>query len=255
MPTVAVAGNHEYDVDRRSAAARRAAGGGRAPHGLATRWPHRFEFPRNGPESLHESAPETVYWFDFQGVRFVSLNSMEDFATQADWLREVLAENPNRWTIVSHHHPVFSASGDRDNPELRAAWQPVYDQYRVDLVLQGHDHGYARTGLRTYQNVATGAHVRDGRSGTVYVVSVSGPKMYDRNQASFARRAEDTQLYQLIRVDGDRLCYEARTATGTLYDAFTLVKRDGQPNELVRQVPDTPERLRPATRAGSETEG
>ena len=37
--------------------------------------------------------------------------------------------------------------------------------------------------------------------------------------------AEDTQLFQVIRIDGARLRYEARTATGRLYDAFEL--RDG----------------------------
>jgi hypothetical protein len=37
--------------------------------------------------------------------------------------------------------------------------------------------------------------------------------------------------------------YEARTATGELYDAFTLVKRPSGKNELIEQVPETPEAL------------
>ena len=39
------------------------------------------------------------------------------------------------------------------------------------------------------------------------------------------RAAENTQLYQIITVDGDELRFEARTATGELYDAFRLNKR------------------------------
>ena len=35
-----------------------------------------------------------------------------------------------------------------------------------------------------------------------------------------------TQLFQLITVDGDKLSYESYTATGELYDAFDLIKRD-----------------------------
>jgi hypothetical protein len=35
--------------------------------------------------------------------------------------------------------------------------------------------------------------------------------------------------------------YEARLATGELYDAFKLKKRAGQPNELIEKVPDTEE--------------
>ena len=80
--------------------------------------------------------------------------------------------------------------------------------------------------------------------GTVYVVSVSGPKQYGRNDFAFARRAEDTQLYQIISIDGDELRYQARTATGTLYDAFTLRKQANKANALINQIPDTPENRR-----------
>ncbi len=74
--------------------------------------------------------------------------------------------------------------------------------------------------------------------------------MYDRNDFKFVRRAEDTQLYQIISVDGDVLQYDARTATGAQYDAFTLKKREGQVNELIERIPDTPERERPESKAG-----
>ena len=58
-----------------------------------------------------------------------------------------------------------------------------------------------------------------------------------------ARAAENTQLYQIISIDGDALRYEARTATGELYDAFRLKKRAGERNELIDEIPETPERL------------
>jgi hypothetical protein len=49
----------------------------------------------------------------------------------------------------------------------------------------------------------------------------------------------------VIHVDGDQMRYQAHTATGRLYDAFTLQKQAGQPNQLIEQVPDTPENIRP----------
>ena len=89
-------------------------------------------------------------------------------------------------------------------------------------------------------------NVKDTFSGTVYVVSVSGPKMYTLQRHPFMpRQAENTQLYQIIHVDGDRLSFEAYTATGELYDAFTLNRQSDGTNTLVEQIPDTPERLRP----------
>jgi hypothetical protein len=108
-------------------------------------------------------------------------------------------------------------------------------------VLQGHDHSYARS------NLITGVNAQAGGSGTVYVVSVSGPKMYELKPSDeqwWVRAAEDTQLYQVIRIDGDRLSYESHTARGHVYDAFELVKHEGAPNELIDRAPGTAEHRR-----------
>lgn len=141
------------------------------------------------------------------------------------------------------HHPIYSSAKNRDNVEIRDNWQPIFDKYKVDIVLQGHDHTYARSRL---VNHATGVTVK-GEYGTVYVVSVSGPKMYDIGKPTrdeFERVAEDTQLFQIITIDGNELRYQARTATGQPYDGFTLVKQAGAANQLIEQVPNTPVRLR-----------
>ena len=69
--------------------------------------------------------------------------------------------------------------------------------------------------------------------------------MYNLNRKPFlTRAAEDTQLYQIIHVEGDTLRYEARTAIGEVYDSFTLKKAHGQINELTVEAPTMPERLR-----------
>ncbi|MCA9074661.1 MAG: phytase [Planctomycetaceae bacterium] len=240
MPCIAVPGNHEYPRVTDAAT-------GAETRELTQYWQRTFAFPENGPER----AREAVYWMDYQGTRFVAMNSNEDWESQAEWLDGVLADNPNRWTLITFHHPIYSSKAGRDNPVLRDLWQPIFDKYKVDLVLTGHDHTYARSRLMTHQseqNVATGVRKQSEESGTVYVVSVSGPKMYDLGRRPFMRRAaEDTQLYQIITIDGDELRYEARTATGRPYDAFTLKKRDGQANELVDRIPDTPENRREQT--------
>jgi hypothetical protein len=61
------------------------------------------------------------------------------------------------------------------------------------------------------------------------------------------RAAENTQLFQVIRIDGDRLTFESRTPTGLLYDAFELRKRANGPNELINVDTSTPERLETKT--------
>lgn len=231
IPSIVVPGNHEYF--------------GRSllgPAQLSRHWRPQFALPLNGPEKFHES----TYWIDYQGVRFVALNSNLWPDEQAPWLEKVLSTNPQRWTIVTFHHPIFSAARNRDNPVLREAWKPLFDKYHVDLVLQGHDHTYTRSGLVGTQNANTGVSGQH-ESGTVYVVSVSGPKMYALGanlRDSLPRVAEDTQLFQVISIQGDELTYQAKTATGRLYDKFLLKKSPGKSNVLVEMVPETPLRLR-----------
>lgn len=246
MPCIATPGNHEYEGTmplNRLLRRKRADN----PPELSRHWRPSFAFPENGPEGLEE----TAYWLDYQGVRIISLNSNERIEDQAGWLEDVLASNPNRWTIVTFHHPVYSMNPARDNVEVRNAWQPLFDKYRVDLVLQGHDHTYARSGLMAHDNSDTDAMAHNREPGTVYVISVAGPKMYDvREHADMRRTAENMQLYQVIHVDSETLRYEARTATGRLYDAFTLHKQGGAANTLVDHVPEAPPNTRDASLAG-----
>lgn len=257
VPSIAVPGNHEMaklDDSRRR---------------LSRHWKPSFTQPTNGPDGLDESCFSLVY----HNMLIVGLNSNERQAEQAVWLDKLLAANKSQWVVCSFHHPIYSTGKDRDNAELRALWKPVFDKYKVDLVLTGHDHTYGRTGFSVPpvttealqkltaqnsgsvftvsarvgdENVPTGVQGIDPDAGTVYVVSVSGPKMYNHNRQEFMRRvAEDTQLYQVIHIEGGKLRFEARTAIGELYDAFELRKRDGQINELIEIDPEIPQRLRP----------
>jgi 3',5'-cyclic AMP phosphodiesterase CpdA len=242
IPVVPAAGNHEH--------ARLDEVNPLAPRVLSRNWRPQFTLPENGPAGEAELV-ETCYHLDYQGARIVVLNSNVKQAEQAAWLRTVLQGNPHRWAILTFHHPIFSPARNRDNPKLRELWKPVIDEFKVDLVLTGHDHTYARSGDVTGRarvgdtNVPKGYNqVYDPAIGTVYVVSVSGPKMYDITNSNWAvRTAEDTQLFQTITIDGDELRFEARTATNRLYDAFTLRKRTGRPNELIETF--AAERRRP----------
>jgi hypothetical protein len=213
VPSIPTPGNHEYIG------------------GLTKHWRPQFTLPENGPVGLEE----TCYYLDYQGVRVISLNSNEKLDVQTAWLEAVLASRPPsvRWTVVTFHHPIYSTAKGRDNKRVREAWRPIFDRHVPDLVLQGHDHTYGRSGLMQEDNLLDGLQLRPER-GTVYVVSVSGAKLYDVGDLPWAAsKAQGVQLYQLIQVDGDRLHYEARTARGDVYDSFDLRKRPDGSNELI----------------------
>lgn len=234
VPTVATPGNHEYFVRNLKPT-------------VSDHWRPQFSFPTNGPKGLEESC----YWFDYQGVRFVSLNSNERHEEQAEWLDRVLTdEAKTRWTVATFHHPIYSAAKNRDNPTLRKLWKAVFDKHGVDLALTGHDHTYARSGLGGpvdrqddvvgTKNVGDGLRAQMGK--TVYVVSVSGPKVYPLGDAwQVSRNASGLQLYQVLGVGHDAIHYEAFTAAGDLYDAFTLHKDESGEIRLEEQTPPTPE--------------
>lgn len=220
LPSIPATGNHEYEKTE----------GGSSYTQLSPHWNRQFTLPQEAPEGLEG----TLYHIDYQGVRFIVLNSLhaltwDSAELQARWMEPLLEDNPNEWTIVVYHHPMYATRQGRSHPPLQEHWRPLFEKYDVDLVLQGHDHAYGRG--------------RDPE-GPVYVVSVSGPKMYDLGEVSewAVRRAEDTQLYQVIRVEGERLRFEAYTATGELYDAFELMREGNARALLVDHVPGTPER-------------
>jgi len=133
---------------------------------------------------------------------------------------------------------LYSGGSGRDNKELRDLWKPIFDKYKVDIALQGHDHTYARG-----RNLTTGVNLKDNDGGTMYVVSVSGPKMYKiTDERWMDRAAQNTQLFQIISIDGDTLNYKAITVTGKVYDEFDLVKQPNKPNLLIDKNPGPPER-------------
>ena len=263
------AGNHEYlKLDEDTPQERRVL----APQ-FNLQFGAQFGAASNGPEPLRE----TVYFTDYQGVRFIVLNStvaLENEAMakiQAQWLEQVLSNNPQRWTVVSYHHPMFSASKGRDNPLLRQYWQPLFAKYGVDLALQGHDHVYGRqvdsaaqsSGQNLEQNLAKNlgnnlgnnseknTSMKSAHAGTVYLVSVAGPKMYlvaDQARRMMQKVAEDTQLYQLLDFQQDVLRYQSFTVSGKLYDSFELQR---QPDGSKRLLETDPRNLLPQRRCSN----
>ena len=99
----------------------------------------------NGRPELEEPAfgmKRRNYVVRKNGVRFVM---WESNYSNRDWLRRnVGAERGDRWTVVSFHHPVFSPGPHGGTPEYKP-WLPrLFARKGVDLVVNGHDHLYAR---------------------------------------------------------------------------------------------------------------
>lgn len=243
VPAIPVAGNHEYS--------RVTAEPGEQRRALSQLWRPQWRLPEVAelPADLRETAYEVRYSRDLHV--FVLDTMGGDLVAQAAWLDAQLALSDARWRVVTFHHPVFSSGSDRDDPRRRDILLPVLRRHDVDLVLQGHDHTYARGNLNQAPERASAPDAEDG-IGPMFINSVSGPKQYVWREAGWTdyaaagveldRRAENTQFFQVIRIDGGRLSYEAWTADGQLYDRFALDKEAGGVKRLVDEVPLTDER-------------
>lgn len=221
IPQLPATGNHEY-VDAIYA-------NGEETRLLGPHWPLSFALPQNGAAG----AKATTYSVDYQGVRFIVLDGtaaidLGAMETQVKWLDGLLADNPNRWTVALFHQPVFTCARPDNIADINAQWKPVFEKRNIDLVLQGHDHCYGRITSEQGKAVSARAQASDQPQGPVYLVSVTGAKMYglnDRSSTQPDRVAEDTQLYQRIEVEADTLTFRALTATGRLYDGFELSRK------------------------------
>ena len=155
----------------------------------------QFTLPQNGPSGLEE----TAWYIDYQGVRFIMLNGNEKIEEQAEWLNKVLSEKNHNWTIASIHQPVYSIPRHGKESKLRKHFAPIIEKHSVDLVLQGHDHIYSRS-----HRIKNGAIAEKNKKGTVYVISVSGPKFYPESRTDeklLAKIIKKRQLFHVISIE------------------------------------------------------
>lgn len=142
-PWMPALGNHENEK-------------GNGPQGLAA-YLARFALPGNGGSEFAGN----WYAFTAGAVRFITVDTNDvvystdfDFpilgyshGAQKRWLQaELAAARQDRgidWIVVFVHYPVMSTAGGSDLG-LRQQYQPLFDEYGVDLVLTGHSHDYER---------------------------------------------------------------------------------------------------------------
>jgi hypothetical protein len=132
---------------------------------------------------------------------------------QTAWLRRTLARSRARWRIAVMHHPPFTCGRYDAHTEVIDRWVPLFERYRVDLVLAGHDHNYQRFAPRRGVRYV----VHGGGSPTQLYSLKPCPTRYPRRLAA---RAEHGFLYLVVRPN--RLDGYAVTPSGRRTDHFAF---------------------------------
>ncbi|MBD2755807.1 purple acid phosphatase family protein [Spirosoma validum] len=238
--------------------------------------------PTQGEAGGVPSGTESYYSFNYGQIHFVSLDSdrYEDAMSterfvenkpQISWLKQDLAAaqaNPHiKWIIAFWHHPPYTRgthNSDTDSQltDVRENLLPILEQYKVDLVMNGHSHVYERTRLQkgnygastsynpAVHNPEAGSNANSsgrfdgsanscyyfksrqssGNEGTVYVVNghggASGGRQAAWPLAQMASAYDETSGGSMyLEIEGGILTAKMIAgANGMVVDQFTIVK-------------------------------
>lgn len=140
----------------------------------------------------------TDYWFEHDGVLFMSLNSNKSDSASIDgherFMRKAMQDYKDEygkdpvWKIVTFHHSIYSSAShvnDSDVVRMRQELPPIFTELGVDAVLMGHDHVYTRTflmeGTTPVDTNVTNEVLNPEYGQVLYVTanSASGSKFYN----------------------------------------------------------------------------
>ena len=189
--------------------------------------PHYYNY-----HSLPHDQGEVYYSFDYANAHIISLNSNARDAPyqrgekQTEWLIADLEKHKDAtWKIVFFHHPLFRSHPTRGITEQRWVWQPVFEEYGVDLVLNGHDHYY----MRAYP---IGRYTGEPRRGLFHLISGGGGAntypMVPKPHAAFGRRVHHVTALEVM---GDRMEGRAVDIDGNVFDTFVIDQQAASPPE------------------------
>ena len=108
----------------------------------------------NTPNPFTEEATPTTaghgYFYTYGNALFIMINANNYNAADHEALiKKAIAAHPNtKWRIVVMHQDIYGSGKDHSDSDgilLRTQLTPIYDANKIDVVLQGHDHTYART--------------------------------------------------------------------------------------------------------------
>ena len=200
MPLLVVAGNHDYRKG--------------VIQWLERRFPLTFSYFLDS-----KMGDNQVYTLNYGPVQFFLLDSNRELPfllTQRDWLKAQLEQSRARWKIVVLHHPLFSIRSRSRNLIQRWVFNDLLETYDVDLVLQAHEHAYARMTAHEGGQAVT----------PVYTVSHCSPKNYDIYENDrYDKSIASSRFYQTVRISGDTLTLAAyEVYHHSLCDSLQIIK-------------------------------
>jgi 3',5'-cyclic AMP phosphodiesterase CpdA len=152
-------------------------------------------------------------------VSFFMLESTYPVPEQIDWVEKELKASNSKWKIAVFHHPLYSSGGRHGSDlRLREVLEPLFVQYNVSVVLNGHDHFYERVKPQkdiTYFVVGSGGQLAAGN--------------IERDSAITAKGFDTDQTFMGAEIIGDEMYFNAISRGGQSVDSGVLTRRKTTP--------------------------
>ena len=226
VPLATTLGNHEmYTLDWKM----------REPYAYL----NYFGVPPNGNEIFNRR----YYSYDFGDVHYVVLDTMlyesnhEDnhdthhpdlYDVQVQWLRQDLAANTKKWTVVLMHRDPFQYAFNRPGAnrdvgfnEEGVLFMPIFDEFNVDLVLSAHLHSYRNRGyVRNFERDASGPlYILTGIAG-----DARRPNWKEHPLDVYVAPDREKNNYMTMTVTPNKLIVKAFLPDGTQLDESVIEK-------------------------------
>ena len=113
---------------------------------------YTYHFNNPNTTGYGETEAGGDYYYSYGSGLFIVLNTNNyNVAEHEKTIQEAVASDPDAaWRIVTIHQDIYGTGldhSDTDGMILRTQLTPIFDEYDIDVVLQGHDHTYSRSKL------------------------------------------------------------------------------------------------------------
>jgi predicted phosphodiesterase len=188
---------------------------------------------------------EQFYAFNSQNVHFVIIATEIPFhigSEQYNFVKNDLASASANssidWIIVISHDPLYSSpSVISANEIFRDIYHPLFDEYGVDIVLQGHVHNYQRSYPLKYNPLNSSSPIitdtdkrayRDPTNPIFVIVGTGGQSLYRLKGTSSFTAVNETLSFGFLNlaIVNDGLTMKATFYANdrTIKDQFTIGK-------------------------------
>jgi hypothetical protein len=155
------------------------------------------------------------YSYTKGNVRFFVLDTDYLDRPQLEWIEKELKASDDDWKVVYFHHPLYSSGGRHGSEEdLRVLLEPLFVEYGVNVVFQGHDHIYERIAPQ---------------KGIYYFVEGASGKLRrgDLRKTPLTAAGNDAeQSFMLIEVDDDEMHFQTVGRSGRSLDAGAIRRQE-----------------------------